>query len=55
MGRSKAKYELGHSHLERLVHYYHFLGERVDLDETTRVSSQQLAHAAIMIGITEPL
>ena len=48
MGRSKAKYELGHSHLERLVHYYHFLGERVDLDETTRVSSQQLAQLLTM-------
>ncbi|HOF40305.1 MAG TPA: redox-sensing transcriptional repressor Rex [Candidatus Hydrogenedentes bacterium] len=48
MGRSKAKYELGHAHLERLVHYYHFLGERVDLDETTRVSSQQLAQLLTM-------
>jgi redox-sensing transcriptional repressor len=48
MGRTKAKYELGHSHLERLVHYYHFLGERVDLNEATTVSSQQLAQLLTM-------
>jgi redox-sensing transcriptional repressor len=48
MGRSKAKYELGHSHLERLVHYYHFLGERADIDATATVSSRQLAELLTM-------
>ncbi|MEA3364543.1 MAG: winged-helix domain-containing protein, partial [Candidatus Hydrogenedentes bacterium] len=43
MGRSKAKYQLGHSHLERLVHYYHFLSDRAHFDETTTVPSRQLA------------
>ncbi len=48
MGRSKAKRELGHAHLERLVHYYHFLGERVALDEKATVSSRQLASLLAM-------
>ncbi|MFO7973846.1 MAG: redox-sensing transcriptional repressor Rex [Candidatus Hydrogenedentota bacterium] len=48
MGRSRAKYELGHSHLERLVHYYHFLGERADMDKEATVSSRQLAELLTM-------
>lgn len=48
MGRSKAKYELGHSHLERLVHYFHFLSEQSDLRKAATVSSRELAQLLAM-------
>lgn len=42
MGKRRDERRLGHSHLERLVHYYHFLGEHMQPSART-VSSKRLA------------
>jgi len=43
MGRLRSTRALRHAHLERLMHYYHFIGERIAQQAANTVSSAQLA------------